>query len=151
VRVYLYSVVVQEQHFTQAHHPCTHPQCLAQKFVVFNTPLDLQAHVVEEHGGGMTARDKKDARRVAAEFEFEDSGLRGRSARREKPRELPSAPSNAGSGAGPSRPNGRPTFGTQLTPEQGGNTLPIQARVTEINRGSSTSPASPDVDPVIAE
>ncbi|KAG6918844.1 hypothetical protein DXG01_011249 [Tephrocybe rancida] len=73
-----------ENHFNKAHHPCTQGQCLARKFVVFNTPLDLQAHMVEEHGGDMTSRDKKDARRIQADFEFEEVGVGGRHVRRDR-------------------------------------------------------------------
>ncbi|KAH9950224.1 hypothetical protein B0H21DRAFT_562086 [Amylocystis lapponica] len=75
-----------EQHFTNAHYPCTQPQCLIRKFVVFGSALDLKAHMVEEHGAEMSSRDKKDARRIQAEFEFEEvgAGRRGRPNRRER-------------------------------------------------------------------
>lgn len=113
-----------------------YPQCLAQKFIVFNTTLDLQAHVVEEHGSAMTARDKKDARRVAAEFEFEDIGLRGRhssgvGARRERQRELPPQHLSAGTSSR--------------------DVLRTDSRTTEISRGSSFGLFNSDVDPVVAE
>src|SRR6266567_5659798 len=55
-----------ERHFNDKHFPCTQPVCQARKFVVFNTALDLKAHMVEDHGGDMSARDKKDARRIQA-------------------------------------------------------------------------------------
>ncbi|KAI9511097.1 hypothetical protein F5148DRAFT_1173692 [Russula earlei] len=62
-----------EQHFEQAHHPCSNHICQARKFVVFGSKIDLQAHMVEEHGTEMSSRDKKDARRVSAAFEFQDT------------------------------------------------------------------------------
>ncbi|KAF8912219.1 hypothetical protein CPB84DRAFT_1761674 [Gymnopilus junonius] len=34
-----------ERHFNTAHHPCNNSECLARKFVVFNTALDLKAHM----------------------------------------------------------------------------------------------------------
>jgi len=37
--------------------------------------------MVEVHGAAMTSRDKKDARRIQADFEFEDLNLPGRNAR----------------------------------------------------------------------
>lgn len=40
---------------------------------MFGSQIDLQAHMVEEHGAEMSSRDKKDARRVNAPFEFQDS------------------------------------------------------------------------------
>lgn len=67
-----------------AHHPCTQPQCLAHKFVVFGSVLDLKAHMVEEHGAEMSARDRKDVRRVHTEFEFEEAGSSGRRGRRNR-------------------------------------------------------------------
>ena len=55
--------------------------------MVFNTPLDLKAHMVEDHGGDMSSRDKKDVRRVQADFAFEDVGGRHGHARRDRDRE----------------------------------------------------------------
>ena len=52
--------------------------------MVFNTALDLKAHTVEDHGGDMSSRDKKDARRVQADFAFEDVGGRHGHARRDR-------------------------------------------------------------------
>ena len=55
--------------------------------MVFNTPLDLKAHMVEDHGGDMSSKDKKDARRVQADFAFEDVAGRHGHARRDRDRE----------------------------------------------------------------
>ncbi len=68
---------MKENHFDDDHYPCPHVDCLARKFVVFNTLLDLKAHMVEEHGADMTSKDRKDARRIQTDFIFED-GRRGR-------------------------------------------------------------------------
>ena len=57
--------------------------------MVFNTALDLKAHTVEDHGGDMSSRDKKDARRVQADFAFEEVGGRHGHARRDREREPP--------------------------------------------------------------
>jgi E3 ubiquitin-protein ligase ZNF598 len=98
--------------------------------VVFNTALDLKAHVVEEHGGEMSSRDKKDARRVPAEFEFERASV----------------------GAGPSggRRN-RNAFGAALTSSETADVQFARARTPEANRRPSPSPPPPDQDPVFAE
>ncbi|KAG5720335.1 LIM domain and RING finger protein, partial [Termitomyces sp. T112] len=142
-----------ENHFNTAHHPCAQSQCLARKFVVFNTPLDLQAHMVEEHGSDMSSRDKKDARRIQADFEFEEVGRHGRRDRgshRDREREPP--PHRQGQqDSGPSfapavlRPPGpgrrREGFGANLT-------------VEGANSATSSRPSSPprgDVEPATLE
>ena len=89
--LFLQSVVLihnfKERHFYSAHHPCTHADCLARKFVVFNTALDLKAHRVEDHGGDMSSRDKKDARRIETDFAFEEVGGRHGHGRRDRDRD----------------------------------------------------------------
>jgi hypothetical protein len=118
-------IAFQEKHFHTSHYPCAHSECLAQKFVVFNSTLDLKAHMVEEHGAAMTSRDKKDARRVQADFEYEEINLPGRFPRLRRggdgdpERELPHRPSTPplANSSGP-RPNGgrrREGFGAALT------------------------------------
>ncbi|KAF8625744.1 hypothetical protein AX17_006771 [Amanita inopinata Kibby_2008] len=125
-----------ERHFNVVHYPCTQPHCLARKFVVFGSVLDLKAHMVEEHGGDMTSRSRKDARRVVADFTFEEAGRHGHghghgrrdhNHEREREREPPPTPSRpppaAGPAAtavlGPSRLGGaakrREAFGARLT------------------------------------
>ncbi|TFK91783.1 hypothetical protein K466DRAFT_294055 [Polyporus arcularius HHB13444] len=141
-----------EEHFMHAHFPCRRAECLARKFVVFGSAIDLKAHQVEEHGAEMSARDKRDARRVEADFEFEDvggggAGRRGRRDRgdREREREREPPPHTAGPpGAGP-RPQAagarrREAFGGSLT--AGGGASSQQA-----TRGPSPSPELADADP----
>ncbi|QLG74925.1 hypothetical protein HG535_0H02520 [Zygotorulaspora mrakii] len=38
------------EHFKNCHYICTHPTCLENKFVVFRDELELQAHILKEHG-----------------------------------------------------------------------------------------------------
>ncbi|OSX65392.1 hypothetical protein POSPLADRAFT_1134364 [Postia placenta MAD-698-R-SB12] len=139
-----------EQHFMHGHFPCIQPQCLARKFVVFGSALDLKAHMVEEHGAEMSARDKKDAMRIQAEFEFEEVGGAGRRGRRdrqgrEREREPPPLPVISalarGSGAGGRR---REAFSGNLTLDNpstsrtpNGNTL---SRSQQPSRRQSPSP-----------
>ncbi|KAG5652131.1 hypothetical protein H0H81_006207 [Sphagnurus paluster] len=152
-----------ENHFNRAHYPCTQSQCLVRKFVVFNTPLDLQAHMVEEHGSDMSSRDKRDARRVQAEFEFEEVGVAGRHGRRdrgqrEQTREPPPHPRQPPPPSAPPavqpaivRPPGpgrrREGFGAGLTAE-GGNPSPNNATP---DQSRPPSPPRGDVDPAVAE
>ncbi|KAF5365401.1 hypothetical protein D9757_011667 [Collybiopsis confluens] len=56
-----------ERHFSTAHYACNQPTCLERKFVVFVSALDLQAHMVQEHG-------MKDRRVVGLEMEFASRG-----------------------------------------------------------------------------
>ncbi|KIY46880.1 hypothetical protein FISHEDRAFT_46411 [Fistulina hepatica ATCC 64428] len=133
-----------ERHFNNTHYPCTQSECLARKFVVFNTPLDLQAHMVEEHGTSMSARDKKDARRVEATFEFEEVGLnrrgyRTREREREREREPPPPPTQT-----PARRR-REGFGAALTNDSTSfDVLSPNAAPPPVARNS-------DVDPTVAE
>ena len=62
----------QEQHFKSDHYLCPHPDCLAQKFVVFESELDLQAHALEVHGVGSSVDQKarKEARRIETSFTY---------------------------------------------------------------------------------
>jgi len=64
---------------------CLKPACLAQKFVVFGSAIDLKAHQVEVHGTEMSSRDKKSAQRVEAEFEFSNVGMHRTRREREPP------------------------------------------------------------------
>ncbi|RKP39561.1 hypothetical protein BJ085DRAFT_20324, partial [Dimargaris cristalligena] len=38
-----------ENHFHKAHFVCNKPECLEKKFVVFDSEIDLKAHMLEEH------------------------------------------------------------------------------------------------------
>ncbi|KIY70361.1 hypothetical protein CYLTODRAFT_488161 [Cylindrobasidium torrendii FP15055 ss-10] len=107
-----------EIHFNNSHHPCMHANCQAQKFVVFNTALDLQGHMMDEHGTTMSTRDKKDARRV--DVDFEQAPRRGGRRDREQEHDPPprqQAP--AGPGPGTANSRRREAFNARLT---GGNT-----------------------------
>lgn len=107
--------------------------------------------MVEAHGADMSARDMKDARRIQAEFEFEEVGAGGRRGRRdrgdrEREREPPPH-------AGPSRPAAagarrREAFGGALTTE-GAPSAPASNGVSRV--GSRRQSPSPDMDPAVAE
>ncbi|KZT71337.1 hypothetical protein DAEQUDRAFT_724287 [Daedalea quercina L-15889] len=137
-----------EQHFTHAHFPCNRPECLQRKFVVFGTVLDLKAHMVEEHGADMSARDKKAASRVQAEFEFEEVGSRrGRGSRRDRDRDPPPAPPPPG----PPRPTGaggrrREAFGGNLTTQESSADATPHGQTPNLSRPQSRRPSpSPGV------
>lgn len=96
----------------------------------------------------MSSRDKKDAMKVAAEFQFEEvggrQGRRGGATARERDREPPpgSQPPRPQAQAGPS--NRRAAFGSSLT--DGSTPQP-----TRPSPSGSSSPLIPDVDPAVAE
>ncbi|KAH6902714.1 hypothetical protein BKA70DRAFT_1304355 [Coprinopsis sp. MPI-PUGE-AT-0042] len=138
-----------EKHFNSIHYACQNKECQAQKFVVFNTPLDLQAHMVEQHGSDMTSRDRKMAQRVQAEFGYEQphNHRRQEPARQQQQQQQP--PPSAPPTSGPSRGGGnsrRAAFGGNLTVDQ-----------PSTQRGSpgASRPASPppdrNVDPATLE
>ena len=143
----------QEQHFNRAHHPCLNSSCQARKFVVFNSMLDLQAHMVDEHGAEMSSRQQKDARRINAGFEFQEISAQGSSgARRRPPREREPPPGSQPPGPGPGRQGGgannrRERFGGQLTADGEGSANASAAP----SRRQTPSPPPADMDPVTAE
>ena len=57
-----------ERHYNAEHHPCLHPECLAKKFVVFQSPQELKNHEALEHGRAMTKAERKEALRVHVNF-----------------------------------------------------------------------------------
>ena len=56
-----------EKHFHQDHFPCTKPECLEKKFVVFDSEMDLQGHQLEEHAD---AKQKARGIQVAVNFDY---------------------------------------------------------------------------------
>ncbi|GAA5880078.1 hypothetical protein JCM8547_003544 [Rhodosporidiobolus lusitaniae] len=65
-----------EQHYKTEHYLCPHPECLAKKFVVFESEIDLQAHALSEHGvgsggaGGLDQKARMQARRIETSFVY---------------------------------------------------------------------------------
>ncbi|KAJ6563571.1 hypothetical protein DFH09DRAFT_1476168 [Mycena vulgaris] len=159
---YFLNYAALEAHFTNAHHPCPHAPCLARKFVVFGSALDLQAHVVEEHGGEMGKGGRRDMRRVEAGWDEVRAGPgqghgrgRGRERDRDRDREREAPPHQPVQPQPPPPPPSQPQaqrapggrrregFGAALTVE--GESAP---RPTP-----TPSPPLPraDVDPAVAE
>lgn len=124
--------------------------------MVFNTALDLKAHIVEEHGGDMSARDKKNVSRIQADFAFEEVGYGSRHGRRDRERDRdppprqpqPQAESSRGAqNAGARR---REAFSGALTTEGSGA---AGSSSNHPSRGASrptTPPGPTDVDPAVA-
>lgn len=116
--------------------------------------LDLQAHMVDEHGAEMSSRQQKDARRVNAGFEFQEINAQGSGGRRRPPREREPPPGSQQPGPGPGRPGGagggnsrRERFGGQLTVD-GDTSANASAGPS---RRQTPSPPPADMDPVTAE
>lgn len=105
--------------------------------------------MMDEHGTSMTARDKKEARRVVAEFDFEE--IPGSGGRRRREREPPPPANQHGS-----RPNRRDGFGAALTTTgtqpTGSNAPPSTTSAsTPSFRRESPQPATEPVDPELAQ
>ncbi|KAJ7067617.1 hypothetical protein C8F01DRAFT_1019287 [Mycena amicta] len=123
-----------ETHFTRDHFPCPHPTCLARKFVVYGSALDLKAHAVEDHGGELGKGDLRDARRIEAAWDTGGGRGRGRGRGRERERARDRDREEA-----PPPPSGgrrREGFGAQLTVE--GDSPPAPT--------ATPTPPPPDVD-----
>ncbi|KAL1716434.1 hypothetical protein EV715DRAFT_205332 [Schizophyllum commune] len=133
-----------EKHFNDDHYPCHQSECQARKFVVFGSALDLQAHMVDEHGSTMSARDIKDARRVTTGFDFEEvPGAGGRRrGQRDGNRAREPPPQQQQPAAGPSRPNRRQGFGGSLTAD---GTTPNNPTPPPVQRPAT--PPRTDIDP----
>ncbi|KAL5490244.1 hypothetical protein ACEPAI_5077 [Sanghuangporus weigelae] len=137
-----------ESHFSNAHYPCTQPACQAQKFVVFGSIVDLKAHMVEQHGASMSAKDIKEARRLETNFEFSDNRGAG-TRRRERDRETDSnreAPSRAIVQQNRPLDRRREGFGGTLT---GQSESESNAPAVQGNGRSSPSPGR-NIDPETA-
>jgi hypothetical protein len=107
--------------------------------------------MVEEHGAEMSSRDRREARRVNAPFEFSDTPS-------SSTRRRGGGPGGGGSGGGgdpqpqlatrpnPAPDNRRSRFGAHLTTEGDGSGTPpgLSGRLTP-------SPPPPSMDPVTAE
>lgn len=55
-----------ETHFEAAHYLCLNPQCLKDRFIVFDNQIDLQAHQVSAHNESVP----KTARRLETNFSY---------------------------------------------------------------------------------
>lgn len=58
------------KHFSSDHFPCGAPECLEQRFVVFESEIDLKAHIMEAHMGRASKAELRDMRRVEANFQY---------------------------------------------------------------------------------
>lgn len=64
-----YVCLKQEAHYKAVHYLCPHPTCLEEKFVVFQSEIDLQAHAVSKHGASAGSQtQRRDARRIETNF-----------------------------------------------------------------------------------
>ena len=114
--------------------------------------------MVEEHGADMSTRDRKDARRIQADFEFEEVGVGGRRGGRrdrgDREREREPPPVVAGTNAGGAGAGGgsrrRAAFGGNLTTDDTGATSTPDAGSRVQSRRQSPSPTG-DADPAVVE
>jgi hypothetical protein len=120
-----------EDHFNHEHFPCLEQKCLEQKFVVFESDLDLQGHILKEHAD---AKTKAKGQKILIDFNYASSGnprRRGKSALTDD-NDLNSSFQNLSSFR--RVPAG---FGAQLTEEH----PPISSIPTKAQVGRSSSPS----------
>ena len=111
--------------------------------------MDLKAHTEEEHGAEMSSRDKKDARRVEADFEFEQSAASRRRREgghnRDRDREPPPSAPTPQDTRQPANLRRR-DFGANLTSDG-----PQTSEAVPTAQARTNSPLPSDVDPLVAE
>jgi hypothetical protein len=59
-----------ENHFKREHHPCEHPVCQEQKFVVFASAQELKTHTAREHGKELSKSERKAAMTLPVAFNY---------------------------------------------------------------------------------
>eukprot|EP00743_Colponemidia_sp_Colp-15_P010159 GILK01011158.1.p1 GENE.GILK01011158.1~~GILK01011158.1.p1 ORF type:complete len:503 (+),score=79.27 GILK01011158.1:67-1509(+) len=74
--IYYGSYADMEDHFRKDHHLCEEPQCLETRFIVFDNPIDLQAHMAETHN--------KVNQKIAINFRVRRAGWTGEGLRDEQ-------------------------------------------------------------------
>ncbi|KAI7901161.1 uncharacterized protein BX663DRAFT_553400 [Cokeromyces recurvatus] len=65
-----------EKHFKKEHYLCPYQECLNNKFVVFDSDIDLKAHEVKEHGNLLSRQQRakqSEARRVDVNLSYAGS------------------------------------------------------------------------------
>jgi E3 ubiquitin-protein ligase ZNF598 len=72
------------KHFSTEHYPCGAPECLEQKFVVFESEIDLKAHIMDVHMGRASKAELRDMRRIEVNFQYDVPGGHGRRRREEE-------------------------------------------------------------------
>eukprot|EP00250_Pteridium_aquilinum_P013593 c21444_g1_i1 orf=354-2828(+) len=94
-----------EAHFRHDHALCEHPDCLAQKFVVFVSDAELKRHNAMVHGGNMSRAQRNAALQIPVSFQYRRPGQENRS---DRPFRRRDAYSNGQS-------SGRPQASTELS------------------------------------
>ena len=73
-----------EEHFRKDHFLCFDQECLAKKFVVFESEMELKGHQLSEHPNGLTKDARRDARLVdMSSFDYRTPYQPQRGGRRE--------------------------------------------------------------------
>ncbi|TPX32794.1 hypothetical protein SmJEL517_g04159 [Synchytrium microbalum] len=112
------------QHFNHDHHPCTEPECLEQKFMVFGSDLDLKAHQLEVH------RDSSAKKSSKSKYQAVDVGFTyaGSPSRNNADRSRPSRSRDDNSSSANSSTNNRLQQRNQYAAPAGSLELPERTR-----------------------
>lgn len=70
------------EHFRSRHFPCTHPECVERRFVVFSNETDLRHHQFVEHernnpNSGVSRTQRRDTLTIETNFQFSRPAVRG--------------------------------------------------------------------------
>ncbi|CAK9213683.1 unnamed protein product, partial [Sphagnum troendelagicum] len=63
-----------EMHFRNDHVLCEHPDCLAKKFVVFASQVEIKQHNALTHGGTMSRAQRNAALQIPVSFQYRRPG-----------------------------------------------------------------------------
>ncbi|KAI9217862.1 hypothetical protein BC828DRAFT_240061 [Blastocladiella britannica] len=131
-----------EDHFQDEHFPCDQPECLADKFVVFASDIDLKAHISERHPElyrGVQRSVAQKARRIEIDIQMGPSSSSSYGGGGNLPTG-PGGSSAAGSSSNASNRRGKKKRDTSA-PESGPSPLPpgttVGATYTEPDAATS--------------
>jgi hypothetical protein len=144
-----------ETHFQSEHYLCLSPQCLEERFVVFDTEIDLQAHQLEKHGAAATGG--KASRMLETNFTYASTsrdpraggGVSMQPRKRPQQHEQTAVPSAGGPSAVPSA-NNYPSLSAAEPAVAGPSNGIIGSRgrvVPGLNRGGFNTSLSSDAPP----
>ncbi|KAI8328664.1 hypothetical protein BD560DRAFT_441782 [Blakeslea trispora] len=72
-----------EKHFNKEHYLCQYRECLDNKFVVFDTDIDLKAHEMKEHSNTLSRQQRANKSRVDVNLNYASSSQPAKSRRQE--------------------------------------------------------------------
>ena len=142
-----------ERHYTTAHHPCLHPECLAKKFVVFQNCEELKNHEASSTAALRTKAEREcaaRARRVQHERGQRGRGRRPRSRTRGRAGEPAEGPEGTPGAAAEGHRRRREARAAARAAEGAGPAeraqLEAVLRASRLEDGGASMPRPPSMD-----